>query len=62
MIAGQVAGMPVQVRQRRGEIHRVLAGAAADFQDLVRTGKLASQYRKDGVTVLFAGLGILFHA
>jgi hypothetical protein len=49
--------VPNQIVERSGEIHGVLAGAAADFQHLGAAGKADSQYLEDGVLVAFAGCG-----
>src|SRR5450631_3106434 len=52
-----LGGMPVQVAERPGEMHGVLAGAAADFQDPLAPGKANPQYLEYGILVAFAGCG-----
>lgn len=44
--------------QGGGEIDRVLAGAAADFEPPLTVGKDLAQYRENGLAVLLAGFGV----
>src|SRR5690606_28608193 len=46
---------PLQPRQRRGEVHRMLAGAAADLQHLPGTAEMAAQHLEDRAGVALAG-------
>ena len=56
----QVARLPAQVRQRGAEIHRVLAGSAADFQHAAAVAEHLAQHGEDGLAVLLAGFGAGF--
>jgi hypothetical protein len=47
--------MPCQVGQVRGEMHRMLAGAAADLQYLPAIGKRDPQYIEYRTLVSLAG-------
>ena len=57
-LRGQVAALPAQPRHRRGEVHRVLAGAAADLQHLARVREVLAQHRQDRLAVALAGGGM----
>jgi hypothetical protein len=48
VVLGQVGGLPAQVRQRPGEVHGVLAGAAADLEDVAAVGEVLAQDGEDG--------------
>jgi hypothetical protein len=61
MVLGQLAGLPAQVGQRLAEIHRMLPGAAGNFEYLFAIGKNFLQHGQDGIAVLFAGFGVRFH-
>jgi hypothetical protein len=43
------------MRQMAREIHRVLAGAGADFEHVARGGKILAQHRQYRTAVAFAG-------
>jgi hypothetical protein len=58
VVLGQVGGLPAQVRQRPGEVHGVLAGAAADLEDVAAVGEVLAQDGEDGVAVAVAGGGV----
>ena len=50
----------MQVRQGLGEMHGMLAGAAADLQHRAAVGEMQAQYGEDGIPVAFAGRGVGF--
>jgi hypothetical protein len=56
--------LPGQVRQRGGEVDRVLAGAAADLQHARPVGEAFAQHREDRLAVAIAGgsVGLLHGA
>ena len=49
-----VAALPCQPRHRGGEMHRVLAGAAADLQHAARGAQVALQHFQDRPLVALA--------
>jgi hypothetical protein len=51
MVLDHVRALPDQVRQVRGEVHRVLAGAAADLEDAAAVREHGAQHRQDRVAV-----------
>ena len=59
VVLRHIAGLPDEKRQRRAEEHRVLAGAAADFQDAPAIREGVAQDREDGLAVPLAGGGKL---
>ena len=58
MVLGEVARLPVQVRQGGGEVDGVLAGAGADFQDVVAMGEVLAEDGEDRVAVARGGRGV----
>ncbi len=58
-VGAGVAGLPEKVRQMRREVHGVLAGAAADFEDLATAPQRVSQDREDRAFVALTCLGNL---
>ena len=58
MVVRQVGRLPLQVRQGGGEVHGVLAGAAADFQDAATRREVSAQDCEDGVAVAGGGWGV----
>ena len=62
MVVRQVGRLPLQVRQGGGEVDRVLAGAAADFQDAATRREVGAQDREDGVAVAGGGWGVWEHS
>ena len=58
MVVDQVGRLPLQVRQRGGEVDGVLAGAAADFEDAARVREVDAKNPKDGVAVAGGGWGV----
>ena len=57
-IRGELGGLPAQMRHRRGEMHGVLAGAAADFKDAPSIGEVPPQDLEDRLAVARAGFGV----
>src|SRR5262249_47250379 len=60
-VLGDVARLPPEVRQIRGEVRGVLAGARADLEHHPRVPEDALQDGKDRHAVAFARFGIRFH-
>jgi hypothetical protein len=50
-----IGALPDEVRQRRREVDRVLAGAAADFQHASAIGEALAQHREDRFAIALAG-------
>lgn len=50
-----VGTLPMQPRHRGRKIYRVLTTAGADFKDMAAIGKVLAQYRKNRITITFAG-------
>src|SRR5690606_3668089 len=51
----KVAGVPGELRQRGGEVHGVLAGAAADLEHRVAVAEPALEHGEDRFAIAFAG-------
>ena len=57
LVFGLVTGLPEEMGQGPGEIDRMLAGAAAYFEQGLSTLDIAFQYVADRFTILHAGFG-----
>src|SRR5688572_14268969 len=51
-----IAPLPHQMREPRGEVHCMLSGAAADFEDMRAAREDFTQHRQDRLLVALAGV------